>query len=248
MTFRDHFSIHAREYARYRPRYPRELFEYLASLCETCDTAWDCATGNGQAAIALTRHFELVIATDASAAQISHAIDHPQVDYRVVPAHDSDIFEHSIDLVTVAQAIHWFDLDKFYAEVQRVLKPGGILAFWGYSLCHSSPEIDACIRRFYNDVIHDYWPPERRFIEEHYSSFTVPFPEIQPPDFPMTAEWKLADYISYLKTWSAVQRYISKNGNDPVDILAKELEMLWGDPKQSKTVTFPMFVRVARVG
>ena len=180
-SFKDHFSAHASAYARYRPRYPEALFAYLASLCPAHDLAWDCATGNGQAARSLTEHFARVVATDASADQLAHAAPHEQITYHVAPAAQSPLASHSADLVTVAQALHWLDLDAFYAEVRRVLKPGGVLAVWTYGLLRINPAVDAVIQRLYTDIVGAYWPPERRHVEDGYRALAFPFDAIEPP-------------------------------------------------------------------
>lgn len=246
MKFRDHFSIQAREYLRYRPRYPRALVAYLASVCAECSTAWDCATGNGQAALLLTEHFELVIATDGSQAQLDHAIEHPQIDYRQALAYDSGIMSQSMDLITVAQAIHWFSLDDFFREALRVLKPEGILAFWCYSLCRVTPDIDVLMRHFYDHTVGPFWPPERAHIDEGYQEIPMPLPEIISPPFTMQAQWLLSDFGHYLRTWSAVRAYHRQHGTDPVEVLTNALLPLWGDSSKRRKVSFPLVVRVGK--
>ncbi len=247
MRFKDHFSRQAKDYVRYRPRYPKELFAYLSSLCPEHHTAWDCATGNGQAALGLTKYFELVIATDASAEQIANAFDHPQIDYRVVPAEACDITDHCIDLVTVAQGLHWLDLHGFYREVRRVLKPGGVIAAWAYALCHISPEIDAVIQRYYWETVGPYWPPERKFIETGYRDLPFPFAEIEPPGFAILHHWTRDDLLGYLNTWSATWRYFEATGIHPLPAVGAELEPLWPHPDEKKTVQWSIFLRVGRV-
>ncbi len=247
MNFKDHFSLHARDYLRYRPRYPKDLFAYLASLCPEHHTCWDCATGNGQAALSLTNHFDLVIATDASAEQIAHAFDHPQIDYRNVPAEHSEIWEHTIDLVTVAQALHWFNFEQFYTEVRRVLKPGGIIAAWTYSLLNISPEIDEIANHFYEYVVGEFWPPERSYVEKKYKSLPFSFNEIDPPEFSMTRDLDLPELLGYINTWSATQRFIRTNGKNPLKALEKNLLPLWGNPDEKKHVVWPLYLRVGRI-
>lgn len=161
MSFKDHFSEIAARYAEFRPTYPAELFDWLASLCEEHETAWDCATGSGQAAAGLSKHFRKIIATDASAEQIAHAGGPNNVSFRVAPAEASGLADRSIDLVTVAQAAHWFDLTKFFAEAQRVLNPGGVLALWGYGRLDLPAGMDAIFQRFYSETVGPYWPPRR---------------------------------------------------------------------------------------
>ena len=187
MRFKDHFSDQAADYTKYRPNYPNELFAYLASLVLARECAWDCGTGSGQAAVALTEFFDRVIATDASEKQILSATKSARVEYRIAPAENSGLSSHSLDLIAVAQALHWFDLDAFYMEAKRVLKPEGALAVWGYGLLEIAPEIDAVINRFYREIVGPYWPPERKIIESRYQTIPFPFAELQPPQFAMKA-------------------------------------------------------------
>ncbi len=182
--FKDHFSDQSGDYLRYRPSYPDALFAYLAEISPTRHLAWDCATGSGQAAQGLSAHFEKVIATDASAAQIDSAIPTANVHYRVASAESSGLPDHSVDLVTVAQALHWLDLERFYDEVRRVLKPGGLLAVWSYNLLRTDSAIDAQVDAFYSRTVGPYWPPERRWIENGYRDLPFPFPEMAPPRLP----------------------------------------------------------------
>lgn len=247
MSFKDHFSVQAAEYARFRPTYPPALFDYLASLAPSRRIAWDCATGNGQAAIALASHFESVIATDASKKQISNAQPSERVHYQVAPAESSGIESNSIDLVAVAQALHWFDLPKFYEEARRVLKPGGIVAVWNYDFLQVSPAIDAIVNRFYHDVVGPFWPPERRVIEDGYATLPFPFSEIEPPPFRIEVRWSLPQLIGYLETWSATQRFIETNELNPLTLIADELESAWNGRDSAKLVVWPLTVRIGRV-
>jgi ubiquinone/menaquinone biosynthesis C-methylase UbiE len=200
--FKDHFSKQAAEYAKFRPRYPRQLFRYLASIASTRGLAWDCATGNGQAAVALAEQFDHVIATDASEKQVANAEPDTRVEYRVAPAEDSGIESNTVDLITVAQALHWFDLDRFYAEVRRVLKSEGVLAAWAYKLATITPAIDAVVNRYYSEVVGAYWPEERVLVEQ-FEDLEFSFAEITAPSFAMVAQWNLEQVLGYLRTWSA---------------------------------------------
>lgn len=242
------FSRQANDYARFRPTYPEDLFGYLASLTEEHSCAWDCGTGNGQAAIALARYYDRVIGTDPSADQIAHAQLHPKVEYRVAPAEDSRISAKSADLVTVAQALHWFDLDKFYEEVQRVAKSSGsIIAVWCYGLMEITPAVDQIIRRYYHDVIGKYWEPERRLVEQGYRGIPFPFQEIAPPEFLMEADWTFDHLLGYLGTWSATQAAIRSEGVNPLDTIRAELREAWGDVEVTRQIRWPLFARIGSI-
>lgn len=242
-SFKDHFSGHAASYAAFRPRYPEALFEFLARLCAARRHAWDCGTGNGQTALSLAAHFERVTATDASAAQIAAALPHPRVDYRVAPAESSGIDGNSADLVTVAQALHWFDIERFFTEARRVLVPGGVLAVWCYGLCRVDPGIDALIDGLYR-ALDAWWPPERRLIEEGYRSIVLPVPAISPPAFEMSAVWSAEAMLGYLRTWSACQRHLAERGTDAVTAVENELRALWGGGERA--VRWPLALKVGR--
>jgi SAM-dependent methyltransferase len=253
-TFKDHFSSASDRYAAYRPDYPAALFEWLAGLCPRsgtsaeCDTAWDCATGSGQAALGLAPHFRRVVATDASAEQIRHAVAHPSIDYRVAQAEDCGLSDRSVDLVTAAQAAHWFDLPHFYAEVTRVLKPGGVVALWGYGRMVLPGQMDTPFRRFYAETVGPFWPPERALIDEAYRSLDFPFAEIAAPEFLIEVDWTLPRLMNYLSTWSAVKRYRDTQGHDPLPALLAELDPLWGDSSNTRQLLqWPLFMKVGRL-
>ncbi|MBE9041335.1 class I SAM-dependent methyltransferase [Oscillatoriales cyanobacterium LEGE 11467] len=244
MTFKDYFSKQASAYSTYRPRYPDALFEYLASQCDRCDRVWDCATGSGQVAMSLVPYFKKIIATDASASQIENAAPHPLINYRVEPAEQTTIETHSIDLATVGQALHWFDIERFYVEVKRVLKPGGILAVWCYQLLSISEKIDPIIEEYYHQIIGEYWSPERQLIEEGYRSIDFPFEERVTPQFQMEAMWSLDRVFGYLETWSATQRFISARNSNPIDLIRDRLSDVWGDIHLSKLVRTSISMRI----
>ena len=245
--FKDHFSSASCRYAAYRPDYPAALFAWLAGQCAERDTAWDCATGSGQAALGLAPHFRRVVATDASAEQIRHAGHHPAIDYRVAPAEASGLADRCIDLVTVAQAAHWFDLPAFYAEAARVLKPDGMIALWGYGRMALPGEMDAPFTRFYAGTVGPYWPAERALIDDAYRSLDFPFMEIEAPAFAIEVAWTLPRLLDYLSTWSAVKRYRAARGHDPLPPLRAELAPRWGAPETARALQWPLFLRVGRV-
>ena len=247
MTFKDHFSQLAPQYAQFRPTYPPELFDYLAVLAPDRSLAWDCACGAGQASVALGERFGSVIATDASAQQIAAAHPHPHVHYQVAAAEQSGLPSGSVALVTVAQALHWFDLPRFYAEVHRVLAERGVLAVWTYGVLHlEDGQIDALLQHFYATTVGPYWPPERRLVEDGYRALPFPFTELTPPAFSMQTRWDLPHLLGYLRTWSATARYVEKVGRDPVVALAAQLEPLWSDPQTPRTISWPLALRIGR--
>jgi SAM-dependent methyltransferase len=242
--YRDLFSRDPSAYAEYRPRYPEELFRWLASLPSRQALAWDAGTGNGQAAAALAAWFDRVVATDASANQLSQAIAHPRVEYRVA-REEAALAPHSVDLVTVAQALHWFDRPQFWKEVERVLGPGGVVAVWCYELQQVTPAIDAVITHFYRDVVGQYWTPERKLVETGYRGVEFPFTELTPPRFSMTAMWTLEQELGYVGTWSAVGRARRATGCDPVEQLIPQLEAVW-PPGARLRIEWPLSVRAGR--
>ena len=244
MTFKDHFSKQAADYAKFRPRYPQKLFEYLGSIAPNRGLAWDCGTGNGQAAVGLATVFDHVIATDASEKQIANAQPHEHVEYRVAAAENSSIKSGIIDLIMVAQALHWFDLDRFYAEARRVLKPNGVLAASAYKFFHITPAIDEVVnRRYYEEVVGAFWPPERMLVEK-FEELPFPFAEIETPSFEMIAQWHLEHLVGYLRSWSATQRFIAANERDPVTEIDDNLRDAWGDAEQTRKVVWPLILRV----
>jgi SAM-dependent methyltransferase len=247
MSFPDHFSKVAANYAAFRPRYPDALFAYIASVAPGRSLVWDCAAGSGQASVPLAAHFDRVIATDASASQISAATPHPCVEYRVALAEASGVADASCDAVTVAQAIHWFDLPRFYAEVDRVLVPNGIFAAWAYNVLRvDGVGIDEVIRWYHDTVVGPYWPLGRRQVEIGYSEILFPFDELDPPKFHMGTRWSLDDLVGYVRTWSAGTRYAEAHGHDPSDMLVERIEPVWGNREHCRDVTWPLHIRVGR--
>ena len=243
----DHFSGHAADYAKARPSYPPALFAWLAGQCPEHDLAWDCGTGNGQAARALAEHFRHIHATDLSAEQIAQAPPDPRIDYLAAPAEASGLPDRCCELVTVAQALHWFCGDPFYAEVRRTLKPGGIFAAWTYTLLRGDPELNAVVEDFYRNTIGPWWPPERRWVDLAYRDIPFPFTDIPTPDFEIHLEWSMEDLLAYLRTWSATQRYIKERGSDPCVELGGRLRDVWPDPQLRKPIIWPIALRCGRM-
>jgi SAM-dependent methyltransferase len=247
-SFKDHFSSIAGSYAAFRPDYPPELFRWLASASPAHNAAWDCATGSGQAALGLVDCFHTVFATDASSDQITNAAQKPGVRYFVAPAEKSGLPLQSVDLITVAQAAHWFDLDAFYSEVRRVLRPGGCVALWCYGVTEfENSELQRLTNIFYHSMVGPYWPPERRLVEEGYRSLSFPFFEFEAPVFEMHAEFTLERFLGYVRTWSATQRFTRAQGFDPVEKLAEELAPYWPTSGPSPRIRWPISIRVGHL-
>ncbi len=243
----DHFSAVARQYVQSRPNYPRELFTWLSGTCADHERAWDVGAGSGQASVALADHFRKVVATDLSEAQIAEAVPHDRIEYRVAPADRSGLSDASVDLVTVAQALHWFDLDGFYAEVRRVLKPGGLIAAWTYGvLTVEGMEVEERLRHFYHRVVGPYWPPERRHVENGYADLPFPFEAVMSPALTIRLSWSLDELMGYCRSWSATSRYQRATGMDPVVALEGGLTPVWGPRDQRRVVTWPIAIRAGR--
>lgn len=238
--FNDHFSANPENYKKYRPDYPRELFLYLAGLAPHRERAWDCATGSGQAAKRLAGLFKQVIASDPSPAQITQAESIHGVKYTVATAENSGLGNAAVDLITVAQALHWFRISDFFKEADRVLKPDGILAVWSYNLLTLTPEMDDIIFHFYENTLDEHWPPERILVERGYQGIDFPFQPITPPAFEMRTQWTLPALIGYLSTWSAVRRFQSTHAVSPIPDVYEKISRHWGDPLQPRPVTWPL--------
>ncbi len=249
MSFHDHFSGHAQLYASARPTYPASLYEFLSQECSGKEMAIDCASGNGQAAIALCEHFQLVLMSDASSSQLQQLELkedlHGKVLSTVALAESMPVREESADLVTVAQALHWFNFDNFCEELDRMLKPGGIFAVWSYGIHSIAPGIDALINRFYEDIIGEYWSPERREVEDGYAGYCFPFQEVATPCFKLSKSWSIDQVRAYLNSWSAVQKYQRVNGKNPVELIDDELRSLWGST-ETREISWPLTFIVRR--
>jgi SAM-dependent methyltransferase len=245
MDFKDHFSDRAARYAAFRPDYPDVLFAQLARLVENHDVALDCGTGNGQAAVGLAKHFSRVVATDASDAQIENARPNARIEYRVARAEATGLADSSVDLVTAAQSLHWFDAAAFFAEARRVTKPGGAIAVWGYG----DPVLDTIplhttLHAFNRGVLEAYWAPERQLLLDGYRSIAFPFREVSFPRTVLEMHWTLPELAGYLRTWSAVAKYATEHNRDPVDDAESALALYWTDPEKRRVVRWPLFVRI----
>jgi ubiquinone/menaquinone biosynthesis C-methylase UbiE len=243
---KDNFSRQADIYSKYRPGYPPELFDFILNHVTNKQTAWDCGTGNGQSAKELANHFESVWATDISQKQIDNAYPARNIIYSIQPAEHTQFPDNSIDLVTVAQALHWFKFDAFYTEVNRVAKPGAWLAVWTYSLLTISPEIDELISDHHYILLEEYWDPERKWVDEHYTTIPFPFREIDAPAFQSSYEWTIQELEGYLNTWSALQKFIAANGYNPVEALIRKIKPLW--KASIMKIVFPIHLRMGQIG
>lgn len=242
------FSSVAREYANFRPGYPAELFAWLARIAPATHAVWDCGCGSGQASTALAEYFDEVFATDVAPEQIAAAKSHPRVRYSVASAEKSGLADASVDLVTVAQALHWFDVQSFYDEARRVARPGAMLAVWTYPrLEFVSADLDRVFLDFYANVVGPYWPPERKHVEAHYQTLPFPAGEIEHPPFGLELAWSFDQVIGYASSWSATARYRKERGTDPLPVLAQTLRTVWPAAAPTQALRMPLVVRVARV-
>lgn len=246
MSFQDHFSRQSAMYLKARPTYPDELFTYLTEISPARDLCWDCATGNGQAAISIAQHFKKVIATDGSAQQIEKGIKRDNIDYRVATAEESGLPDNSVDLITVATAAHWFDHDKFYTEAKRVAKPDGILAVWAYSEAIISTEINELMEWFMYDFLQDYWPPGRWYVRNSYETLPFPFEPINTPAFFCNMDWSREQWLNYVQSWSSYTNYVAAHNTDPLNLLLPKLALLWG-ADEVKHITWKLHLKCTRL-
>ena len=243
---KDNFSKQSDLYSKFRPVYPQDLYDFIIGHLKEKQIAWDCGTGNGQAAQELSRYFEKVFATDISQKQIDNAYQANNIFYSVQPAEKTNFPDNSFDLITVSQALHWFQFDEFYSEVKRVAKPDAWIAVWMYGLLNISPEVDelVCVQ-FYKNTLGIYWDYERKFVDENYSTIPFPFREIQTPSFKIHYKWTLQELEGYLNTWSALQKFIAVNQFNPVDDIIQKIKPIIGNDKMN--VVFPLHLRMGQI-
>jgi hypothetical protein len=245
MARNDHFSAFASTYATFRPTYPADLFVWLAAHAPSTAHAWDCATGNGQAAISLAAHFDRITATDVSAAMIAAASPRPKITYTVASAETASLESQSVDLITVAQALHWFDLTQFWPLCQRIIKPGGLLAVWGYLLPQVTPGVDRLVGIYHDETVGPYWPSDRQPLLDGYASISPPASPIATPPFAMRAEWTVVQLIGLLDSWSATHRARAATASDPLAPLVASLKSAWGAPAL-RPISWPLVLRAFR--
>ncbi len=242
--FKDQFSERASLYSRYRPEYPDALFSWLTGLVKHHESVWDCATGSGQAAKDLTRIFDRVIATDASVQQISHAAPNAKIEYRVAQASASGLPDSFVNMVTVAQALHWLDRDSFYAEARRVMKPDGAIVVWGYGdPIMETGRLEKIVHSFNRETVESYWMPERNTLLEGYAGLPFPFREITTPELWLEQRWTLAEFTGYMRTWSATANYVKQKGRDPVEMVEAAIAEHWGGNENRRLVRWPLHIR-----
>jgi SAM-dependent methyltransferase len=246
MKKKDYFSDQSKAYAAFRPTYPEDLYQFIFKHLTNRSCAWDCATGNGQVATYLSRFFDVVYATDISRQQLKHAVPGKNIYYSLAAAEDPGFEKNKFDLIAVAQAMHWFDLPSFYKEVDRLTRPGGLLAVWGYALLSIDARIDELFLDFYHNTVGPFWDEARKLVENHYRDMAFPFDQIPCPDFQMSFLWTPDQFKGYLSSWSATQKYIQVRGVDPLQDFNKELIKFW-KPGESKQVTFPLFMKLGRI-
>lgn len=242
----DHYSSIAASYAAFRPRYPRELFEFVAALAPARRRAWDCGAGSGQATTDLAGFFDEVVGTDVSAEQIARAPRHPNVRWIVAAAEQAPLADHCVDLVTVAQAMHWFDHERFDAEVRRVCVKGGAIAAWTYAAPRMEGEVGRLLRRYMFEDVGPFWPPERKYVDERYETIPFPFERISAPEFMLRNDWTMSQLTGYLRSMSATVRCAAATASDPVTSIEAELGRLW-DGAGPRPIEWPVVLLAGRV-
>lgn len=247
-TFKDNFSKQAEVYVKFRPSYPSELFGFLKGLTVEHELAWDCGTGNGQSAIQLAQFFDRIYATDPSQEQIKNAIPDVRIEYKVENAeYPSSIYDKSVDLITVAQAVHWFDFGAFNSQVRRVLKPGGVIAVWAYGIPTINDEIDIIVKNFHDNIVGEFWVPENKLIDKEYSTIPFPYEEIEAPEFFIRKQVTFSEALGHFRSWSATQKYIDKYAENPINSLSQKLEVYWGESQIQKEMVWKLILKVGRI-
>jgi SAM-dependent methyltransferase len=247
MTDAPNFSRVASSYTAARPGYPEALFDWLASQVKGRELAWDAATGGGQAAVGLARRFRRVVASDRSREQLAHATAHPGIDYRAAAAEASGLPDTSVDLTVAAAALHWFDLERFYAEAERVARPGGVLAAWTYHVAHVEPPFDAVLRPFYDDVVAPYFASGARLVDDRYQGITLPGSVLTTPPFVASVRWNEAQILAFIRTWSGVEACRRATGRDPVDLVEPAIRERCGSPETVHELRWPLYLRASRL-
>lgn len=242
---KDNFSSQAADYSKFRPHYPAEMVAYIVDFVHNRKSALDVATGNGQVANLLSQYFDEVFATDISEKQLANAASQPNISYSMQAAETTDFKNQQFDLITVAQAVHWFNFNDFYKEIYRILKPDGVFAVMGYGLLVTNPNLDKILRRYYCEILGPYWDTERKYLDALYQTIPFPFAEINTKSFENRFTWTFEQLIGYLGTWSATQHYKDENGADPADLIREELQSSW--EKSDRQVTFPLLLRIGRL-
>ena len=246
LKFHDLFSGHAKLYSEVRPGYPTEIYDFIAANVNHTEIAWDCGSGNGQAATKLAEIFSQVFATDSSAKQIEHAILHNNVSYSVQPSENTNFPDSIFDCVTVAQAIHWYDLKKFYNELHRTLKPGGLLCVWGYTWFNISDDIDDIVEKTLISSLKEYWAPQTKLLQDGYKDLILPYEQITVPSFKIVVHWDLTQIISYLHSWSPMKSYGEKHGDKGMDLLFEGMIEAWGPKIKKRKISMPIYMKASR--
>ncbi|MBY4594432.1 class I SAM-dependent methyltransferase [bacterium BD-1] len=244
---RNWFDQGGNAYLRFRPEYPPELAQFLASLAPGTTQAVDVGCGNGQLTTQLAKHFDSVLGVDPSAEQIANATEHPRVEYLRAAAEQLPVADHCAQLMAAAQAAHWFDLPRFYEEVRRVCVPHGMLALVSYGVMHLDEHLEPRFSRFYRDEIGPYWPEERKFVDSGYANLPFPFAEQSTPCLEIRKSWNLEELLGYISTWSAVHRACEAGREDISQSFAADLIELWGNSLQYREVRWPLNVRLGKL-
>lgn len=234
------FNQESDKYFLNRPRYPLELYRLTRDNCRKRDTAWDCACGNGQVSIDLIPYFSKIEATDINENQLKNSFNDSRISYSLQNSEVTNFPALYFDAVCVAQALHWLDTEKYFAEVKRVLKPGGLFACWGYSFFHVNEEIDTVIRSRLLERIDPYWSAQNRILHNRYRDIAFPFRKLNLPEIKMAVQWNLNQLLAYLETWSAVKLYREKEQKNIIEELRPLLLQKW-DSNENREISMDFF-------